>query len=260
MAETQVDTETAISQDEQKSESNVESDAPSEATPVQRTTQSKAAETDENQEPTDFKSLLAELAALPTEAPVWCIPVVDPSLWTPDKSSENCTVCDAKFTILKRRHHCRACGRLVCGNCTKDTVLTIQKLESRKEKWSTKACTNCRELQTSLDQLSDQCSTVQRILGECLEQRRRKEGDDNPFGAVVTAADRKDIDVGLAKDTIAEGALQSRLQQSCSLLQDLWGGMQVKIMSNTLDGFAHTVADASRRITPLLDAGKELGR
>lgn len=31
-------------------------------------------------------------------------------LWIPDSEAISCLHCDMKFTILKRRHHCRACG------------------------------------------------------------------------------------------------------------------------------------------------------
>jgi len=37
--------------------------------------------------------------------------------WTPDKNSAVCEECFAKFNLLKRRHHCRKCGRLVCEKC-----------------------------------------------------------------------------------------------------------------------------------------------
>lgn len=31
-------------------------------------------------------------------------------LWIPDSEAISCLHCDMKFTMLKRRHHCRACG------------------------------------------------------------------------------------------------------------------------------------------------------
>lgn len=31
-------------------------------------------------------------------------------LWIPDSEAISCLHCDMKFTMIKRRHHCRACG------------------------------------------------------------------------------------------------------------------------------------------------------
>ncbi|XP_068781121.1 zinc finger FYVE domain-containing protein 16 [Struthio camelus] len=48
------------------------------------------------------------------------IPVVlgqkQPS-WVPDSEAPNCMNCQVKFTFTKRRHHCRACGKVFCGGC-----------------------------------------------------------------------------------------------------------------------------------------------
>lgn len=33
-------------------------------------------------------------------------------LWVPDSEAPNCMSCQAKFTFTKRRHHCRACGKV----------------------------------------------------------------------------------------------------------------------------------------------------
>jgi len=38
--------------------------------------------------------------------------------WTKDKSTSNCELCACLFTIKSRRHHCRACGALICDNCS----------------------------------------------------------------------------------------------------------------------------------------------
>ncbi len=45
------------------------------------------------------------------------------SAWAPDDTADACTLCKAKFTFVKRRHHCRSCGRLVCGACSDKKLL-----------------------------------------------------------------------------------------------------------------------------------------
>ena len=40
-------------------------------------------------------------------------------VWVPDSHAKNCTVCNDKFSFVNRRHHCRRCGALVCGKCSK---------------------------------------------------------------------------------------------------------------------------------------------
>ncbi|GAB9471276.1 hypothetical protein Gpo141_00008496 [Globisporangium polare] len=39
--------------------------------------------------------------------------------WRPDAASDSCLCCGKGFSIwTRRRHHCRACGELVCGDCS----------------------------------------------------------------------------------------------------------------------------------------------
>ncbi|KAI0238102.1 FYVE, RhoGEF and PH domain-containing protein 4 [Lamellibrachia satsuma] len=42
--------------------------------------------------------------------------------WTKDQKAPKCMQCSAGFTPFFRRHHCRACGHVVCGNCTSHKV------------------------------------------------------------------------------------------------------------------------------------------
>lgn len=37
--------------------------------------------------------------------------------WIPDEDAPNCQECRLKFTVIRRRHHCRACGRVLCAQC-----------------------------------------------------------------------------------------------------------------------------------------------
>ena len=40
-------------------------------------------------------------------------------VWAADSESKVCTLCSSAFSMFNRRHHCRVCGRLVCGPCSK---------------------------------------------------------------------------------------------------------------------------------------------
>ncbi|XP_013784569.1 zinc finger FYVE domain-containing protein 21-like [Limulus polyphemus] len=37
--------------------------------------------------------------------------------WMPDEEKQACIKCKIKFDFLTRRHHCRRCGKIFCGNC-----------------------------------------------------------------------------------------------------------------------------------------------
>lgn len=41
-----------------------------------------------------------------------------PPSWVPDSEAQACSACGAAFTFLRRRHHCRACGRIFCATCS----------------------------------------------------------------------------------------------------------------------------------------------
>ncbi|XP_061099424.1 zinc finger FYVE domain-containing protein 9-like isoform X2 [Conger conger] len=38
-------------------------------------------------------------------------------VWVPDSQAPVCMKCEVKFTFTKRRHHCRACGKVFCAAC-----------------------------------------------------------------------------------------------------------------------------------------------
>ncbi|XP_022098292.1 FYVE, RhoGEF and PH domain-containing protein 6-like isoform X2 [Acanthaster planci] len=42
--------------------------------------------------------------------------------WIPDARVTMCMICTCEFTITWRRHHCRACGKVVCGNCSANKI------------------------------------------------------------------------------------------------------------------------------------------
>ncbi|XP_015520780.1 lateral signaling target protein 2 homolog [Neodiprion lecontei] len=42
--------------------------------------------------------------------------------WIPDQDAPRCMACHAAFTVVRRRHHCRNCGKVFCGRCSNNNV------------------------------------------------------------------------------------------------------------------------------------------
>ncbi|KAI1333236.1 hypothetical protein F5Y16DRAFT_355201 [Xylariaceae sp. FL0255] len=60
----------------------------------------------------------------PTQEPTLRSPPLDTPLpftlpeWQPDHESIHCPICGIPFGLFIRKHHCRKCGRVVCGSCS----------------------------------------------------------------------------------------------------------------------------------------------
>ncbi|KAI9493191.1 FYVE zinc finger-domain-containing protein [Zychaea mexicana] len=69
--------------------------------------------------------------------------------WEDDKSVVQCPLCASTFTITNRKHHCRLCGRIVCGNirCSKMIPLFINMSSDffdEEPVGDTRACRDCQ--------------------------------------------------------------------------------------------------------------------
>lgn len=64
----------------------------------------------------------------------------NPPQWRPDAASDSCLCCGSDFSIwTRRRHHCRACGELVCAECSPFWV----RLPELGYKGRVRVCTHC---------------------------------------------------------------------------------------------------------------------
>ncbi|XP_068194319.1 zinc finger FYVE domain-containing protein 21 isoform X2 [Antennarius striatus] len=48
---------------------------------------------------------------------------LDEPRWVPDKECPRCMQCDTKFDFIRRKHHCRRCGRCFCDKCCSRKVV-----------------------------------------------------------------------------------------------------------------------------------------
>ena len=50
--------------------------------------------------------------------------------WEDDSSVSICEQCQQSFTFFRRKHHCRICGDIFCGKCSKGRYLMDESMVS----------------------------------------------------------------------------------------------------------------------------------
>ncbi|KAJ2329228.1 hypothetical protein GGI00_003996 [Coemansia sp. RSA 2681] len=119
----------------------------------------------------------------------------DAPVWDPDETSDRCYICFRDFSLFLRRHHCRACGKIVCNSCSRKSIMFVGRasIESKEGR-------GC-----------DQC--IARLFG--------REALESPQGTLhkLLSQSRHSLDPGaliqsLSALTIGPGGLRSHLSAS----------------------------------------------
>ena len=64
--------------------------------------------------------------------------LLDKRYWMSDSTSKTCTECSLPFSVFRRRHHCRICGRIFCNKHAKNQVLVVDAATQR-----VRVCVGC---------------------------------------------------------------------------------------------------------------------
>ena len=75
-----------------------------------------------------------------------------PATWIPDTRVHRCFSCNLDFSIMRRKHHCRSCGRIFCSNCSSHREIIPSYFK------------------TYAPSHSETVSTPQRTCGKCAQQ------------------------------------------------------------------------------------------
>ncbi|XP_039415821.1 lateral signaling target protein 2 homolog isoform X1 [Corvus cornix cornix] len=59
--------------------------------------------------------------------------------WVPDSTCCQCSACRSPFTLLRRRHHCRSCGKIFCARCSPNTAVLPHYGQTKP----VRVCTHC---------------------------------------------------------------------------------------------------------------------
>ncbi|KAH0629923.1 hypothetical protein JD844_012414 [Phrynosoma platyrhinos] len=62
-----------------------------------------------------------------------------PPDWVPDSTCSHCMACRLPFTFLRRRHHCRSCGKIFCSRCSSH----LAPLPHFRQLKPVRVCTHC---------------------------------------------------------------------------------------------------------------------
>ncbi len=76
--------------------------------------------------------------------------VVQETQWVNDEDRFSCHICNKRFSVFKRKHHCRACGEVICNTCS-----LYHRIRSR----SMRVCVSCVAFH-SLDSPTSSSSTM----------------------------------------------------------------------------------------------------
>lgn len=74
-----------------------------------------------------------------------------PATWIPDTRVHRCFSCNLTFSLMRRKHHCRSCGRIFCSNCSSHREIipsyfkTYAPSNSEMSTTPQRTCTKCAE-------------------------------------------------------------------------------------------------------------------
>ncbi|XP_064609999.1 uncharacterized protein LOC135473959 [Liolophura sinensis] len=89
--------------------------------------------------------------------------LVKPS-WVSDEAVSSCVLCSNKFNQIRRKHHCRVCGKVLCNKCCKEKIPLPQLGLSEPER----VCDGCRDVTQFVTQAYSTLPEFQKISAKGL--------------------------------------------------------------------------------------------
>ncbi|KAJ2853999.1 hypothetical protein J3B02_002885, partial [Coemansia erecta] len=86
----------------------------------------------------------------------------DAPVWDPDESAERCYICFRDFSLFVRKHHCRACGKIVCNSCSRKNIMFVA--QDSTEAKEGRGCDQCIARLFGREALESPPSTIHKIL------------------------------------------------------------------------------------------------
>ena len=140
---------------------------------------------------------------------------LDEPEWTVDNKYEKCEYCTAKFSLLVRRHHCRRCGKLLCGKCCNHKV-QLWRMGFLDPQLVCNTCVSISQVEQELYSISALFSQGAMLMVE---------EDDHPFGHVSRFY--FDINKGIIEYEKKLVSVSTISETSCRMTKDPISGKSI---------------------------------
>ncbi|KAF0694896.1 Aste57867_14238 [Aphanomyces stellatus] len=87
----------------------------------------------------DVVTSMVQLKRIIEKQQMTCCSLVEKSQWVPSTARTSCAVCGRSFGLFRHRHHCRACGEVICGKCSIHRAVEVPGTNIKK----VRICTLC---------------------------------------------------------------------------------------------------------------------
>jgi hypothetical protein len=96
--------------------------------------------------------------------------------WIMDADVQSCLSCDSLFNVIKRKHHCRLCGIIVCNDCCKTRIQVPGLVE--QEPQGSRVCKTCFEKRNSEISAASPYNPSNEVTAESLLEKLKLELQD----------------------------------------------------------------------------------
>lgn len=86
----------------------------------------------------------------------------DAPVWEVDETANQCYICFREFSLFVRRHHCRACGKIVCNSCSRKNIVFVGSTSTESKEG--RGCDQCIARMFGREALESPPSTFNRML------------------------------------------------------------------------------------------------
>ena len=137
--------------------------------------------------------------------------------WILDEDIHSCMECQVEFNFLTRRHHCRACGNIICSNCSpyKATIPTLDELNGSR------VCVNCFGLKVNLNNLRHYSNLEEFDSFETLSSHSDDPGSSSVYSGGMIASVNNVGQSPIERDLRQQAQLQHKREQKALSRQKL---------------------------------------
>ena len=151
-------------------------------------------------------------------------------VWIPDHRVTMCQLCHEEFSILVRRHHCRACGKVVCSTCSASKA-PLKYLQFSSERVCIECCEILKQSKLTIIFLTDELKyfSSEYSSNSELMSRFKIRHTSRPVGRHV-AARYKEVSAASHEDVQMSGYLKLRSGRGSSKWRQSWWVLKDRVL------------------------------